>query len=253
MGTKALELTMNGMIFAAGLGTRLAPYTNSCPKALVEVGGKPLLEHAIDHFYASGVRHLVVNVHHFAPMVKEYVRRTAHQWEGLRILISDESDALLDTGGGLAKALPLFTADTPIVVGNADVYSNAPIAQMMAEHTMHSRKATLLTKGRNSTRQLLFDASGRLCGWTNKTTGEVKMPRPCADMHESAFGGFHIIEPSLVEALGEVRKFPIIDAYLSAAADNNIGEARIDTGYYWFDVGTPEKLDAVNAFIKENE
>jgi N-acetyl-alpha-D-muramate 1-phosphate uridylyltransferase len=243
---------LNGMIFAAGLGTRLAPLTNDRPKALVELCGKPLIAYAIDHLYHAGVTLLVVNVHHFANQVIQYLNANAAHWPNMQIIISDESDMLLDTAGGLAKALPLFNPQCPIVVANADVLSNAPIGAMLTAHKQSGHMATLLTKQRNSTRQLLFDASGRLSGWTNKTTGQLKLPRNVDNLHESAFGGFHIIEPQLINSWLPAHKLPIIDGYLSLAAQCNIGECQINNGYYWFDVGTPEKLAVAQEFIKSN-
>lgn len=248
---------MNGMIFAAGLGTRLAPLTDTMPKALVEVDGKPLLEHAINQFAKGGVTRLVINVHHFADLIKKYVEANKQKWPNTKICISDESDYLLDTGGGLVKALEYFTDDKPIVVGNADVYCDVPIDWLYNEHLKSSRSATLLTRKRPSTRQLLFDADGRLSGWRNKTTEEERLPRvkdvATESMHESAFCGFHVIEQGLVRFWLPVHKFPIIDAYLKVAADDKIYEVELDKKYYWFDVGTIEKLNAVEEFVKQRK
>ncbi len=245
---------MNGMIFAAGLGTRLAPYTNDRPKALVEVGGKPLLEHAIEQFVRGGITTLVVNVHHFADQIKQYIANNQHRWPQTQILISDETDFLLDTGGGLVKALDLFTNDRPIVIGNADVYSNVPINWLFDQHVRSGNSATLLTQQRNSTRQLLFDNNGRLSGWRNKTTGDQILPRikevDTATLHESAFCGFHVVEQGLIRFWLPVHKFPIIEAYLKVASDDHIGEVPLASNRYWFDVGTPEKLKAANDFAQ---
>lgn len=241
------------MIFAAGLGTRLAPLTNERPKALIEVDGKPLLEYAIEHFRDSNIQRIVINVHHFAQQIKDYIAQNASRWSNIEIYISDESDMLLDTGGGLVKALPLFDDSEPIVVGNADVLSNAPLKWLIEQHKNSGREATLLTKVRNSTRQLLFDENHRLSGWINKTTGEQKMPRQVDNLHESAFCGFHVINPDLLKTMLPVRKFPIIDAYLQLAANHNIGEELLTNDYYWFDVGTPEKLQVANDFMKGNK
>lgn len=245
---------MNGMIFAAGLGTRLAPLTDTKPKALVEVGGKPLLEHAINNFVAGGVTTLVINVHHFAGQIIEYVRQNSYKWPNTHILISDESDFLLDTGGGLVKALPLFEKDSPVIIGNADVYCNVPVKWLYNEHVKANCSATMLTRQRNSTRQLLFAPDGRLSGWRNKTNGEERLPRlpeiATETLHESAFCGFHVIEQGLIRFWQPVHKFPIIDAYLNVAADDRILELKLAPEYYWFDVGTIDKLKAVEDFIK---
>ncbi|MCQ2227409.1 MAG: nucleotidyltransferase family protein [Bacteroidales bacterium] len=237
---------MNGMIFAAGLGTRLAPLTDTKPKALVELNGKPLIEYAIEQFAKGGVTTLVINVHHFAQQIIDYVNANANKWPEMTIKISDEQDFLLDTGGGLVKALNLFPDDKPIVVGNADVFCNVPIDWFYNLHVKSGRSATLLTRTRNSTRQLLFDKDGRLSGWRNKTTGEERLPRinsvETLALHESAFCGFHVIDQGLIRFWLPVRKFSIIDAYLSVAADDNIGQVNLPYDYYWFDIGTPEKL-----------
>ncbi|MBP5364416.1 MAG: nucleotidyltransferase family protein [Bacteroidales bacterium] len=243
---------MNGMIFAAGLGTRLAPLTDNRPKALVEVGGRPLLAHAIEHFRQAEIRRIVINVHHFAQQIKDYISANASHWPDTELIISDESDQLLDTGGGLAKALPLFNSDA-VVVGNADVLCDVPLQWLIVQHKASGREATLLTKQRPSTRQLLFDADGRLSGWTNKTSGEVKMPRPADNLHESAFCGFHVIETELLKTMLPVSKFPIIDAYLQRAAEHNIGETTIPDECYWFDVGTVEKLRTAEDFLKNRQ
>ncbi|MBE6339613.1 MAG: nucleotidyltransferase family protein [Bacteroidales bacterium] len=243
---------MNAMIFAAGLGTRLAPLTNTRPKALVEIDDKPLLRYAIENFVAGGATRIVINVHHFAEQIKEYIADNKYIWPRVEFVISDESELLLDTGGGLANALQYFANDGPIAIGNADVLSNAPIGKLYAEHVKSGRDATLVTRKRNSTRQLLFDEHNRLCGWTNKTTGEVKMPRKADNLHESAFCGFHVINQSVVRDMLPIRPFPIIDAYLCRAAKFDIGEIDLGAEYYWYDVGTVEKLQIATEFLNSN-
>lgn len=243
----------NAMIFAAGLGTRLAPITDSTPKALVEVGGQPLLAHALDHLRAEGFRRAVVNVHHFAQRVADYALLYARRHPDISISISDESDLLLDTAGGLLKALPLFDPQQPIAALNADVLSDAPIGLMLRLHRSRRHMATLLTQRRPSSRRLLFDADGRLCGWCNEANGQTRMPRPTPFVHRAAFNGFHIIEPQLLGRMMPVRPLGIIDAYLALAAECHIGECNIDEGYHWFDVGTPQKLEAARLFANRNK
>ena len=240
---------MNAMIFAAGLGTRLAPLTHTRPKALVEIDGKPLLEYAIENFVAGGATHIVINVHHFASQIIDYLNVNKTKWRNVEFSISDESNELLDTGGGLANALRYFTNNEPIAIGNADVLSNAPIGKLYEQHLQSGCDATLVTRKRNSTRQLLFDEEHRLCGWKNQTSGETKMPRPAEILHESAFCGFHIVNQDVVRDMLPVRPFPIIDAYLTRAQKFNIGEANLDSEYFWFDVGTTEKLQVATDFI----
>lgn len=233
---------MNGMIFAAGLGTRLAPLTNDRPKALVKVRGKALLEYAIDNMYMAGVRRLVVNVHHFADMIIDYLQKNAHHWNELEILISDERDMLLETGGGIVKALPLFDNNKPIIVANADVLSNIDLKSMYSHHLEQHNDATLLMSSRVSTRGLMFDADKRLMGWINKANGEERIARDVTMCNSWAFNGFHIINQSVIKAMPQEGAFGIIDAYLKLAKDFNIKAYMPQDGYYWYDIGTIDKL-----------
>ncbi len=243
---------MNGMIFAAGLGTRLAPLTLSKPKALVEVGGEPLLSRAINHLVEAGVNHIVVNVHHFAGQIIDYVDSHRCDWSA-EIVISDESDLLLDTGGGLFKALPLFPDDSPIVIGNADVVCDAPLSQLIETHKFRCWDATLMTSPRHSTRHLLFDGGDRLCGWEDVKNEKHREARPATVAYREAFNGFHVVEQRLVRSFfsadSEVSPLPIINAYLDRAADFIIGRSPIPEGRYWFDVGTVEKLAVAEEFL----
>ncbi len=243
---------MNGMIFAAGLGTRLAPLTLSKPKALVEVGGEPLLSRAINHMAQAGVGHIVVNVHHFASQVVDYVESHRADWNA-EIVISDESDLLLDTGGGLFKALPLFPDDGPVVIGNADVVCDAPLSELMEAHLSHGWDATLMTSPRSSTRHLLFDSESRLCGWEDVKNDKHREARPATVAYREAFNGFHVVEQRLVRSFfaegAAVRPLPIINAYLDLAGDFMIGRSPIPEGRYWFDVGTVEKLAVAEDFL----
>ncbi len=243
---------MNGMIFAAGLGTRLAPLTNTRPKALVEVAGLPLLRRAIDHLVAAGVDHIVVNAHHFADQIVDYINVNRGLWPA-GIVISDERDLLLDTGGGLLKALPLFPDDSFVVVGNADVVCNAPLDWLVSEHKARHLDATLMTSKRNSTRHLLFDADSRLCGWEDVKNDKRRDVRNVEVAYREAFNGFHVIEQRLIRSFlpqGEaLHPLPIVSAYLDSASDFNIGRALIPEGRYWFDVGTVEKLRVAEDFL----
>lgn len=232
---------MNGMIFAAGLGTRLAPLTASRPKALVEVCGRPMLHRAIDGMAQAGVDCLVVNVHHFASQIVDYIDRNRHKWR-MDIVVSDESDLLLDTGGGVAKALPLFADDGPIVLQNADVVTDAPLGDLMAAHRKAGSDATLLTSPRHSTRHLLFGADGRLCGWEDEKNGKTHQARKVEVSFREAFNGVHVVEQRLVRAFGAPRPLPIVSAYLDLAEEFRIVRRPMPAGRYWFDVGTVEKL-----------
>ena len=241
---------MNGMIFAAGVGSRLAPLTNSRPKALVEVAGEPLIKRAVDNMYRAGMRHLVVNVHHFAQMLKVYLRSHAHLWNDLTIEISDESDMLLETGGGLVKALPLFPDDSPIIACNADILSNVDLADMYRHHIANNNDATLLMSSRSSTRGLMFDIDNRLMGWINKAKGEERIARDVTMCNTWAFNGFHIINQEVIKDMPQSGAFGIIDAYLNLAERFNIMAYTPYANYYWYDIGTPEKLATAEAEMR---
>ena len=162
------------MIFAAGLGTRLKPITDRMPKALVPVGGQPLLWHVIQKLRAAGFERIVINVHHFADQIIDYIE--ANQNFGLDIRISDERVALLDTGGGIKHALPLFDPSMPILIHNVDILSNVDLAALYQATLESQADALLLVSQRQTKRYLLFADDDRLCGWTNIETGEVKGP-----------------------------------------------------------------------------
>ena len=244
-------MSNQGMIFAAGLGTRLAPITDTKPKALVEVGGRPLLDHAIRHYCRFGITDIVVNVHHFADQIIDYIERNRANWPA-DIAISDEREQILDTAGGLAKALPLFGADRPIFVSNADVMSNAPLEEMLMAHIRSGADATLMTSSRHSTRNLLFDIEGRLTGWRNSQTGEERIVRDVAAPTSEAFNGYHIINHRLAQEFLPVRPQPIIPAYLGLADRYVISRYHIGVDRYWFDVGTPAKLEQAEAFAQNH-
>ena len=214
---------MNGMIFAAGLGTRLAPLTDTRPKALVEVGGVPLLSRAIDHLADAGVDHIVVNVHHFANQVVGFIDDNKAKWKA-DVVVSDESDLLLDTGGGLVKALSLFPDDGPVVVGNADVVCNAPLARLIQSHVSNGDDATLMTSGRTSTRHLLFDADGLLCGWEDVKSRKRRDARSAArrSMAATSSSRCSYVRSCLPESLSahclsSVRTYPPLPLSASAA------------------------------------
>ena len=175
------------MIFAAGLGTRLKPLTDTMPKALVPVGGRPLLWHVIMKLKDSGFERIVVNVHHFAQQIIDYL--AANQNFGLDIRISDESEKLLETGGGIKKALPLFDPHSPILIHNVDILSNVDLSQLDVD------VPTLVVSERKTKRYLQFDESMQLIGWKNIETGEVKG----REGRSLAFSGIHVFHPSLFQ------------------------------------------------------
>lgn len=225
------------MIFAAGLGTRLKPLTDTMPKALVPVGGQPLLWHVIMKLKKSGYERIVVNVHHFADQIIDYLRLNDNF--GLDIRISDEREQLLETGGGIKKALPLFAPSEPILIHNVDILSNLDLSQLPTDAPV------LVVSQRQTKRYLQFDDEQRLVGWKNIETGEVKG----REGHSLAFSGIHVFHPSLVPLLSEwPDRFPIMDFYLSACATHLIkGFEAIDLRL--MDVGKIDTLDQAENFI----
>lgn len=208
---------MRAMIFAAGLGTRLKPITDTLPKALVPVGGQPLLSHVIRKLVSAGYDHLVVNVHHFPDLIIDYLKE--HDF-GVQVDVSDERDFLLETGGGIAHARP-FLEGEPFLVHNVDILSNLDLGWLREQHRPDAL-ATLLVSDRKTQRYLLFREDGRLAGWTNLATGEVRSPYPDLDPSACrmlAFSGIHYMSCGIFqafEALEMPERFPIMDFYLKA-------------------------------------
>ena len=230
------------MIFAAGLGTRLRPYTDHCPKALVKVNGKSLLQRNVEYLYGHGIRDIVVNIHHFPGLMRKAI--AALQYEGLSIRISDESDALLETGGGLKKAARLFS-DEPLVVMNVDILTNLDLAAMLLKHNSSGVLATLAVLQRPSSRGFLLDSDMRLCGWQNTATGEKRMARnlPYDQLEVWAFSGIQIVSPAFLSLIPFDGKFSLVEAYLALAGDHDI-VGYPHSGTRWIDVGRPESLEA---------
>ena len=232
---------MQAMIFAAGLGTRLKDETADKPKALVEVGGKPLLQRAIEKLSTEGVTRIVVNVHHFAPQVIDFIQ--SKDW-GVPVLISDESDKLLETGGGLKFASHLFSPDEPILIYNVDILSNLNLRDVIAEHTKTNAIATLVVRQRETQRYFKFDSEHNLVGWINKKTGETKTSRSenFQEADEMAFSGIHIVEPEIFDFMPEEDRFSIVQVYLELAKTKNI-KGYFDNSDLWMDVGKPAQLE----------
>lgn len=231
---------MQAFIPAAGLGTRLKPLTDHRPKALVEVQGKTLLEIAITNLIRQGATRIVINIHHFADMMCDYI--SSHSWDA-EVLISDERDQLLDTGGGLKKAEHLFLKNEPIIIHNVDVLSHLDLASIISEHNDSMSIATLCVSKRETSRYLLFDKDKELKGWTNTKTGELLwVDNPIQNTNNLAFSGISIIEPSILEMLPEPDKpYPIIPCYLRIAKNHRIN-AFIHQKEDWIDVGKPETI-----------
>ena len=235
---------MKAMILAAGLGTRLRPLTNDRPKALVEVAGRTLLEITLARLRTFGVSEVIVNVHHFADMVIDYLK--ARDNFGMRIEVSRE-DVLLDTGGGLKKAGLFFleasaSVDEPFLLHNVDVISTIDFARMVETHKATQALATLAVRKRESTRQLLFDEQLQLCGRRARRDQKPEIARPSQQTQELAFSGIHVISPSLFALMKEEGIFSIVDCYLRlAASGEKIAAFRADQ-YYWRDLGKPADL-----------
>jgi NDP-sugar pyrophosphorylase family protein len=235
---------MKAMILAAGLGTRLRPLTDDRPKALVEVSGHTLLEITLRRLREFGVRETIVNVHHFADMVVDYLKTNDNF--GMRIEISRE-DVLLDTGGGLKKAARFFLQDSnesdePFLLHNVDVISTIDLERMLQFHRANQALATLAVQNRETSRYLLFDEQNLLCGRRYGRNGDPQMARPARPTQPLAFSGIHVVSPCLLPLLTEQGAFSIIDSYLRLAAQGEkIGAFRADE-YYWRDLGKPENI-----------
>ncbi len=234
---------MKAMILAAGLGTRLRPLTESRPKALVEIGGRTMLEITLSRLRAFGIREVIINVHHFAEMVIEYLKTNANF--GMRIEVSREED-LLDTGGGLKQAAWFFLQDSsaseePFLLHNVDVLSNIDFRRMVDFHTEHQSLATLAVQSRESSRYLLFDEQRRLCGRRVSREDKTELVRPAQQLQALAFSGIHVISPRLLTMM-EDAAFSIIDCYLRLAAREEAIVAFRADEWYWRDLGSPDNL-----------
>ena len=242
---------MKAMIFAAGIGSRLKPFTDHHPKALAKVCGVPMLQRVILKLRDAGADRMVVNTHHFAGQIIDFLNHNGNF--GVDIVISDESDLLLDTGGGLLRAEKLLQAadDEPIVLHNADILTDAPVDAMTEAHIASGADATLLASDRPSSRRLYFDDGGRLRGWRDERNGECRpegFNQYVADACQPlAFDGVHVVNRSIFPHLREYAEdhgavFSITPFYLAIARELNIRAYTPPTPFTWHDIGTPEKL-----------
>lgn len=260
---------MRCLVFAAGLGSRLKPLTDTLPKALVPVCNKPLLEHLLLKLKAAGFTEVVINIHHFAAQIREFV--AANNNFGLKILFSDETDLLRETGGGIKHAEFLLDCGEPFLVHNVDIFSNLDLeefydAHLAASISVDTPLATLLVSDRVTSRYFLFDAGTNLVGWVNLATGEVKSPYPEFKQAPSesfnideflsknrlqkfAFAGTHIISPAVFPLMAEFpEKFSIVDFYLSLAHKYNI-KGYVKNDLKMVDVGKLDTLAEAEAFL----
>ena len=238
---------MKAMIFAAGLGTRLKPITDIMPKALLPIGGKTLLEWQLEKLAAAGIRDIVINVHHFADKIEQFVAE--HDSWGLNIRFSDEREMLLETGGGLRKAAALLGKDEPVLVCNVDVLSNICLENLIAAHDKKSL-ATIVVSARETQRYFLFE-DRRLAGWTNLKTGEVKPTGlEVSGLERLAFSGMHVVSPEIFKLMSHYpERFPIVDFYIEQC-QNHVINAYVPSHYRMMDIGKIDHLQEAEQFAR---
>lgn len=242
---------MKAFIFAAGLGTRLKPITDTLPKALVPVGGTPLLELLIAKLKRAGFEHVIINVHHFGDQIMDFV--AAHDAFGMDITFSDERNRLLDTGGALKHARQWIGHDEPFLIHNVDILSNVDLRALYQQHLTSAAAATLVVSERDTQRYLLFDQQQRLTGWHNIATGEVKTiydPQVVLNHQHLAFSGIHMVSPQVIDAMEDwPTVFPITPFYLQSCKDLCIKGTQV-AGLRMMDVGKVASLSQAAAFLK---
>ncbi|MDY6799771.1 MAG: nucleotidyltransferase family protein [Bacteroidota bacterium] len=237
---------MKAMIFAAGKGTRLQPFTDSMPKALVKINGIPMLERVIQKLIQSGVDEIIINVHHFAKQIIDFLEEKDHF--GIRIEISNEENELLDTGGGLKKASWFFNDNKPFIVHNVDILSNIDLVKILEYHQQNNALVTLAVRERKSSRYFLFNHQNRLCGWEHIKTGEIINHNTSNKIKKFAFSGIHIINPEIFNYWPVLSKFSIVKTYLDLSHNHPI-MAFPHNQDYWFDIGKPDNLKEAEAFF----
>lgn len=241
---------MEGMIFAAGLGTRLRPLTDERPKAMVELCGKPLLEHVILKMRQTGIEKIVVNVHHFAEQIRDFLTKRPELSEG--VVISDERNGLLDTGGGLRKAASLFTAGEDVLIHNVDILSDVDLKKLMSFHQQHGNGATLVVRPSVPGKGLRFNPAGFLKGWENSLTGEQKaVDDEFQTARNYSFCGIQVVSSGLVKHMMHQGVFSIIDEYLAQAKTSAV-KMYFHDGFF-LDLGTPEAIREAEKYVRENE
>jgi NDP-sugar pyrophosphorylase family protein len=237
---------MKAMIFAAGRGTRLRPITDHTPKALVQVGGVPMLERVLLKLISAGFDEVIVNIHHHPQQVIDFLK-TKNNF-GISISLSDESGLLLDTGGGLKKVEWFFDDGQPFLVHNVDILSDVDLTSIFEEHLRNNSLTTLVVQKRKTDRLLLFDRNLNLIGWKNALTGTVRMPVEKEVMYEYAFCGIHVIDPELFKLIHQEGVYTIIDVYLDVIKNQIIKGIEI-TNTFWTDIGNLQNLkEAENHF-----
>lgn len=238
---------MKGMILAAGLGTRLKPFTDKHPKALAIVNNKTLLQRNIEYLQSFGVTDVIINVHHFAEQIISVIE--ANNGWGSNITISDESNEVLETGGGLQKASWFFKDAADFVLMNADVLTDMNLHAIIQQQKNAKCLATLAVTQRTTSRYFLFNNSDELCGWENITTGEKKIKRESLTLHQKAFSGIHVISNAIFNKIQQQGKFSMVDVYLSLAAANTI-KCFDHSDSIFIDVGKPESIEKAEQMFK---
>jgi MurNAc alpha-1-phosphate uridylyltransferase len=230
---------MKAMIFAAGLGTRFKPWTDSHPKALAMVNGKSLLQRNVEYLQQYGISDLVVNVHHFSDQVIEAIEQ--HDGWGSNIVISDERDELLETGGGLLKARALLESGEPFLTLNADILTKLPIDQLIAHHQQHHALISLAVSNRESSRNFLFDESMKLSGWQNNKTGEEIIVNNHMPLHPMAYNCVAVFDPAVFDLIPQRGKFSLTTTFLSLAEKHLVSGFDCSADAF-IDVGKPESV-----------
>jgi NDP-sugar pyrophosphorylase family protein len=230
---------MKAMILAAGLGSRLKPWTDQHPKALAVVNGKTLLQRNVEYLQKAGIGEIIVNVHHFADQIVSEIE--SNKGWGSVITISDETDAVLETGGGLQKAAWYFNGETDFVLMNVDILTDMDLPGMIKQHQQRQPLATLAVSDRDTSRYFLFNQENILSGWRNTKTGEEKIVRMENVLIEKAFSGIHVINTAIFSLIQQTGKFSMVDVYLSLA-DNHTINSFDHTGSAFVDVGRPESI-----------
>jgi NDP-sugar pyrophosphorylase family protein len=240
---------MRAMILAAGLGTRLKPLTNSTPKALIKIKDFTLLELQIKKLVSEGFDQIIINVHHFGDVVKDYLKQ--NNFFNCSIEISDESEKLLDTGGGLKKASHFFMEDEPFLVYNVDILSNISLRKLINYHLTSESIATLAIQNRDSSRKFLFDKNNILCGWMNQKSSEnIITSDEQSELFPYSFSGIQVINPKIFKYFPDKDIFSLVELYLSAARKAKIS-GYVHNDDLWIDIGKLENLDRAEKIFED--
>ena len=238
---------MKAMILAAGLGTRLTPLTDKHPKALAMVNGKSLLQRNIEYLSSHGINEVIINVHHFPVQIIDSIKNNSGF--GSSITISDERDTILETGGGLLKAMDFLKDSHPFVLINVDILTDMDLSKMINQHKASTALATLAVTNRKTIRYFLFDDLGNLCGWKNTNTGDQKISKEASKYFDKAFSGIHVISPAIFSLINQKGKFSMVDVYLDLARNHTISSFEHSSSKF-IDVGNPQSIVKAEKIFK---